>query len=90
MLSVIMMAPSSGLITLTIPDESSSAASIPDTQHISKRVTDDVRYIAFDAIGAVAEVHPRFLNVDAVAHTAAIQAPAPLSHEAQIRGPPLG
>jgi hypothetical protein len=84
------MAPSAGLITLTIPDETSTAASIPDTQHIAKRASDDVRHIALDIIGTVAEIHPRLLHGETIAASICVQAPDAIPEAAQIRGPPIG
>jgi hypothetical protein len=60
--AVMLLAPSSGLITLTMPDEPyGSVATLPDTPHLSKRTTDEDRHIGLDAIALSYRIHPTLL-----------------------------
>ena len=57
--AVVLLAPSSGLITLTVPDEPyGNVATLPDMPHIGKRASDDSDHFAFDAAFATYDIHP--------------------------------
>ncbi len=87
-MAVVLITPSSGLLTLTIPDETNSTAGAPDTQHIGKRAPDGSHSITIDMIAGTGSSHPQ---LPAVAAAAAIVS---RSHShfafvlARIRAPP--
>ena len=88
-IAIVLLAPSSGLITLTIPDEPyGSAVGLPDTTHIGKRATEDSDHLAFDATFATYEIHPGIYVLDEVAFTRQNDPQNAVASVAQIRAPP--
>jgi len=87
--AVISLAPSSGLITLTIPDEPYGAmASIPDTPHISKRASEDHHDVSYDAAANSFRIPLPFLTSADIYSPAGERAHEDTLSDAQIRGPP--
>ena len=88
--AVASLAPSAGLVTLTVPDEPYGAAvGIPDVPHIGKRATDDSPLFSLGADAATYEIIPRLYvegNIVLDSQSARI-AIAPLI--TQIRAPPI-
>jgi hypothetical protein len=88
-IAIILLAPSSGLITLTVPDEPyGSAIGLPDTTHIGKRASEDSEHFAFDATFSTFNIHPRLYVLDAVAYAQQNDPQNTFITLAQIRAPP--
>lgn len=87
--AIVLLAPSSGLITLAVPDEPyGSAVGLPDTSHISKRATEDSDHFAFDATFTTFDIHPGMYSLDEVAFARQNYPQNALVSLAQIRAPP--
>jgi hypothetical protein len=87
--AVIFLAPSSGLITLTVPDEPyGGAIGLPDTPHLAKRASDDSQHLSYDAAAFSHPIHHSFFseNLSSVARALDPQHISPPL--AQIRAPP--
>ena len=88
--TVVLLVPSSGLITLTVPDEPyGSAVGLPDTLHISKRASEDSEHFAFDATFAIYDIHPSTYVLDEVTFARKNYPQNAVASLAQIRAPPV-
>ncbi len=87
--AVSLLAPSAGLITLTVPDEpSSSAINIPDSPHIGKRASDDAQQFAINADAATYVIHPRLAAFGELVIRSTFDRSLELPLLANIRAPP--
>jgi hypothetical protein len=88
-IAIVLLAPSSGLITLTIPDEPyGSAIGLPDTPHIGKRASEDSDHFAFDATFTTYDIHPKLFMFDDIMPARESDPHAALVSPDQIRAPP--
>ena len=88
-ITIILLAPSSGLITLTVPDEPyGNVAVLPDASHLNKRASDDSEHFAFDATFTIYDIHPTLFTLDEVVFTRRNNPYAALVSPDQIRAPP--
>ncbi len=61
--AIILLAPSSGLITLAIPDEPyGNATGIPDVPHFSKRASDDSGHLVVAFVHRSYEINPKLFT----------------------------
>ena len=87
--AIVLLAPSSGLITLAVPDEPyGSTVGIPDTSHLNKRASDDSEHFVFDATFATYDLHPDLFTFDEVAAARRNDPYAAVVSPNQIRAPP--
>jgi len=87
--AIILLAPSSGLITLAVPDEPyGSAVGLPDSPHIGKRASDDAEHLAFDATFTAYDIHPKLFLLAEVTFAGQNDLQNTSESVAQIRAPP--
>jgi hypothetical protein len=87
--TIILFAPSSGLITLTEPDEPyGNVAALPDASHLNKRASDDSEHFAFDTAFTTYDIHPKLFAFDDVMFAHLNDPYATLLSPDQIRAPP--
>ena len=87
--AVTSLAPSSGFITLTVPDEPyGAAAGIPDSPHIAKRAGDGANHLAIDAASVVYAIDAGSLAEGKLALLSSSYPHVDAALSAQIRAPP--
>jgi hypothetical protein len=90
MVAVIFLAPSSGLITLTVPDEPDGNISvIPDITHTIKRTSDDSSLIGLDILATTYVLHHTFFSIGIALPTSAPEPYMDPSIPDNIRAPPI-
>jgi hypothetical protein len=90
--AVIFLAPSSGLITLTVPDEpyGNVLVGLPDIPHIAKRTSDDAEHLALDAAVIVYRINLALIVTGDAVPGYRSGALSIVALRSQIRGPPAG
>ena len=89
--AVTLLAPSSGLITLTIPDEpTGNIVVLSDSPHIGKRTSDDPKHLELIAASATLSIHPALVSTGSIAAVSLNDPYTDSASSAQIRAPPGG
>jgi hypothetical protein len=87
--AVIFLGPSSGLVTLTVPNEPNGGTiGIPDTPHLAKRASDDSQHLSYDVVTFSNPIHHSLIS-ESLSSLARVLDPQRISPVlAQIRAPP--
>jgi hypothetical protein len=87
--AIILLAPSSGLVTLTVPDEPyGTIVGLPDMPHIGKRASDNPKHLTVDAAFTTYELRPKLSVLDDATRLSRNSFCMIVVLQAQIRAPP--